>query len=227
VQEPIHDLAAAYALDALDDSERSEFEEHLRDCERCSGEIEQLRETAAALAYVAEGPPPPAALRDRLIERAREEGPSNVVPLRRRRWPLAVAATVAVAASAAAIVLGLWASSLSNSLDEKKAALEIVGDPAAKRVALGRRSQVAVLPNGKAALISTMQPAPNGKTYELWVIDRGGAKPAGLFRAGQSGKPVLLARGVPKGAQIGLSLEHAGGAPDDRPTLILAVSRRV
>ena len=225
MQEHIHDLAAAYALDALDDSERSEFEAHLRDCEQCSNEIEQFRDTAASLAYVAEGPPPPAALRERLIERVREEGPSNVVPLRRGRWPLAAVATVAVAASAAAIVLGVWASSLSSSLDEKKAALQIVGDPAAKHVALGPRSQVAVLPNGKAALVSTMRPAPNGKTYELWVIDRGGAKPAGLFRAGASGKPVLLERNVPRGAQIGLSLERAGGA--DQPTLILSVSRPV
>ena len=45
-QELVHDLVAAYALDALDDSERREFEEHLATCEQCSEELEGLRAAA-------------------------------------------------------------------------------------------------------------------------------------------------------------------------------------
>src|SRR5438132_10799221 len=103
-QELIHELVAAYALDALDDSERSEFEEHLADCEQCSTELGGLRDAAAALAYVPEGPAPPAALRDRVLDRVHAERTSNVVPLR-RRVALPAVATLAVAAAAAAIVL--------------------------------------------------------------------------------------------------------------------------
>lgn len=225
MQEQIHDLAAAYALDALDDSERREFEEHLDGCPQCSDEVDQLRDTAVALAYAVEGPAPPAELRERLIRQVREEGPSNVVPLRRRRWPLAAVAVVAVAASAAAIVLGLWASSLSSSLDDKRAALAIVADPSARRVALGTDSVVSVLPSGKAALVSRIEHAPPGKTYELWVIDGGEAKSAGLFVVGKRGEPVLLSRRATPGSQIGLSLERAGGAA--HPTVILSVSRAI
>ena len=223
--ELIHDLAAAYALDALDDSERRRFEEHLAGCEQCSQELEQLRDTAAALAYGVEGPAPPAVLRTRLLRRVQEAGPSNVVPLRRRRWPLVAVAVVAVAASVAAIVLGVWASSLSSSLDDKRAALEIVADPSARRIALGQDSEVSVLPNGRAALVSGIRHAPAGKTYELWVIDGGRAQPAGLFVVGRRGRPVLLSRPAPKGSQIGLSLERSGGA--DHPTVILSVSRAI
>jgi anti-sigma-K factor RskA len=224
-QELIHELAAAYALDALDPSERRAFEEHLAGCEQCREELEGLRDAAAALAYVPEGPAPPPALRDRVLERVRAEGPSNVVPLGRRRWVLPVATTVAVAATAAAIVLALWGSSLSNSLDSKNAALSILGDPAARRLPLGTSSKAVVLPDGRAAVTSTLARAPSGKTYELWVIDNGGAKPAGLFPGGRS-NPVVLARRVPRGAQIGLSLERAGGR-SDHPTIVLSVSSAV
>ena len=83
-QELIHELVAAYALDALDDSERREFEEHLAGCEQCSEELGGLKDAAAALAYVPEGPAPPAALRDRVLEQINAERALNVVPLRRR-----------------------------------------------------------------------------------------------------------------------------------------------
>jgi anti-sigma-K factor RskA len=222
-QELIHELAAAYALDALDPSERREFEAHLASCEQCREELEGLRDAAAALAYVPEGPAPPPALRDRVLERVRAEGSSNVVPLR-RRWALPVAMTVAVAATAAAVVLALWGTNLSNSLDSKNAALGILSDPAARRLALGPNSKAVVLPDGRAAVMSTLSKAPSGKTYELWVIDSGGVKSAGLFPGGRS-SPVLLTRPVPRGAQIGLSLERAGGA--DRPTVVLSVSHAV
>ena len=35
----IHALSGAYAVDALDDLERAQFERHLRDCESCSREL--------------------------------------------------------------------------------------------------------------------------------------------------------------------------------------------
>ena len=38
----LHHLAAAYALDALDDIERHEFERHYPTCDICSGEVEEL-----------------------------------------------------------------------------------------------------------------------------------------------------------------------------------------
>jgi anti-sigma-K factor RskA len=223
-QELIHDLAAAYALDALDESERREFEEHLAGCEPCSEELEGLRDAATALAYVPEGPVPPPALRERLLDRVHEERAPNVVPLR-RRIALPAVATFAVAAAAAAVVLGLWASSLSSSLDQKRAALKIVADQAATHVALGTANQVFVAPDGEAALVSSLSRAPRGKTYEIWVLAGGNPQPAGLFVQGRRGAPVMLARRVTKGAQIGLSLERAGGAI--HPTLIIAVSQTV
>jgi anti-sigma-K factor RskA len=223
-QELIHDLVAAYALDALDDSERHEFEEHLDGCETCSRDLEGLRDAASALAYVPEGLAPPAALRERLLDSVHAERAANVVPIGRRRFALPAVATFAVAAAAAAIVLAVWGSGLSSSLDRKNAAIGVLANTSAKHMQLGTSNELVVAPNGAAVVVSSLSRAPSGKTYELWVITAGaGPKPAGLFDQGRSGAPILLSRHVPKGAQIGLSLERSGGAKSG-PTSIIAVS---
>ena len=229
-QELIHDQVAAYVLDALDDSERREFEEHLAGCEQCSSELEGLQDAATALAYVPEGPAPlaraaRAAARARPRgDDARARGARGRSGTGRRRFFAPVLAGLAVGAVAAAIVLGLWASSLSNSVDTKNAALGVLANHASRHVALGTASEVVVAPNGQAVLVSGLSRAPSGKTYELWVIDGKTAKPAGIFSRGTRGTPVLLARRVPRGAQVGLSLERAGGVTD-HPTTIIGVSR--
>lgn len=232
-QETIHDLAAAFALDALDDQERQEFEAHLDDCDDCRTEVASLRDTAASIAYAAEGPAPPPALRDRVLDSVREERASNVVPLRRRRWALPAVAAVAALAAGTAIGLGVWAASLSGSLDrattaksESVRAALILASPDATRVPIGEKGQVAVLPDGRAALASPeLGRAPAGKTYEAWVVGVDGPEPAGLFKGADGGSLVVLRQPVPKGARVAVSLEPARGSP--KPTEILSLSSEV
>src|SRR5437667_253238 len=71
--ETIHELTAAYALDALDEGERDAYEEHLATCERCRDELGTLSEATAALAYGVETPLPPPSLRGRILEEAAAE----------------------------------------------------------------------------------------------------------------------------------------------------------
>ena len=102
----LHDLTAAYALNALDAEDARRYEAHLARCEHCQSELAELSESAGALAYAADAPTPSADLRTRILDRARAERP-NVVQLR-PRWARPVLAAAAVAACAA-IALGLWA----------------------------------------------------------------------------------------------------------------------
>ena len=53
--ERLHELAAGYALDALDDDERAAFEQHLAECEQCAADVRGFRETAALLALCGGG----------------------------------------------------------------------------------------------------------------------------------------------------------------------------
>ena len=54
----LHDLAPAYAMDALDASEREEFEAHLAECEACQAEVEALRSATVVLAEESAAVPP-------------------------------------------------------------------------------------------------------------------------------------------------------------------------
>ena len=95
----LHDLTAAYALDALDSDDARAYEAHLARCERCREELAELSDAAGALAYGTEAPMPPPELRARILQEAARERP-NVVPLR-PRWVKPVAAIAAVAACTA------------------------------------------------------------------------------------------------------------------------------
>ncbi|MGV9375474.1 anti-sigma factor [Nonomuraea sp. NPDC003707] len=67
----LHTLSGAYAVHALPYAEWVLYEEHLLACSACWMEVRRLRETAARLAEaVAE--PPPATLRQRLLDAAHE-----------------------------------------------------------------------------------------------------------------------------------------------------------
>lgn len=221
----IHELTPAYALDALDPVEEREYEEHLARCPRCREDLATFAEAATSLAYGVESPLPPPALRDRILEQARSERP-NVVPLRPtwRSWP-AVAAAVA---ACAALGLGIWAASLSSSLDRERSAREqdrrivsIVGDPESRQIALsGSHGRLVVARSGAAALLVTgLERAPRGKTYEAWVIERGSPRRAGTFAGGEEQTAVRLTRPVPQGAVVAVTLERAPGvnAPTRSP----------
>lgn len=219
-----HDLTAAYALHALDAEEREAYEEHLAQCARCRDELAQLQESAAALAWAAEAPAPPAALRARILEEA-TAGRENVVPLplrARRVWQAAAAV-----AACAAVGLGIWAATLHNSLGTARAhesALQIVVDPASHTVALqGGRGMVAVDRNGVGVLVvDRLSAAPSGKTYEAWVIPRGGTpQRAGTFHGGDGMTMVKLQMRVPQGATVAATVERDGGvdAPTTKPFL--------
>ena len=222
----LHDLTAAYALDALDPEDARRYEAHLARCERCQGEFAELSETTTALAYATDAPAPPAELRTRILDQARAERP-NLVPLR-PRWVKPLVAVAAVAACAA-LGLGLWATSLSNKLDRRDAELQrqqqvaqILARPGSRKISFSRGTLV-VAQNGDGALVLNKLASPGeGRTYEAWVADQGAPQPAGLFKGGNA-VAVPLERPVPKGATVMVTEERAGGtaAPTQSPFVIV------
>lgn len=129
--ESLHALSGAYAVDALDDAERSAFEQHLILCEDCRREVVGLREASALMADDA-AVTPPDSLRASVLSgirtirplppetgrapdvRAQDEpgdapepesstpAASNVVPMRSRRRRIATLLTAAAAVLAIA-----------------------------------------------------------------------------------------------------------------------------
>lgn len=229
----IHELTAGYALDALDQDERSAYEAHLSGCEHCQQELASFWTTTEALAVAASGPEPSAALRERILADVRAEPPQNVVPFEPRRRRVApVLGTVAAVAAVVALGIGLWASNLSSELDETRSALEqqqeaaaILADPDSRTVALqpGTEGQgrLVVDPEGQAVLVlDGLGPAPAGMTYQMWIVPHGGAaESAGLF-PGTDELEVLPVHGtVDTGEIVAVTIERAGGvdAPTTKP----------
>ena len=195
-QPELHDLAAAYALNALDPEDRWTYERHLDTCEACREQVASLRESAAQLAYAEEGPAPRPELRDRILRAAREERPAPVVQF--PRWLFPVTAVAAVAASIAAIGLGLWANSLrDNQAPERVVAVN--GAPGALIVA-----------GDEGKLVLCLDEAPASKTYEAWVIQDKTPRPAGLFAGGC--RTVTLTHPVQDGNTVAVTLENEGGS---------------
>ena len=213
----VHGLTAAYALHALDAADEAAYEGHLRRCADCQRELASLQRTATALAYAPDAPAPPPELRSRILEQARAERP-NVVPLR-PRWAYAAAAAAAIAATVA-IVIGGWAISLASSLEREREAranldraTAVLATEDAVAIPLsGASGSLVVAETGEAALVvSSLDPAPAGKTYEAWVIEDGTPAPAGVFQAAGGRTVVALERAVPRGAVVAVTLEPAGG----------------
>jgi len=97
----------------------------------------------------------------------------------------------------------------------------VLADPDAQSVALqAGEGRLVVGADGRAVLVvDGLDPAPAGKTYEMWIVPGGSieeASPAGLF-AGQDGTEIVAIDGtVQAGDLVAVTVEPSGGV--DSPT---------
>ncbi|HET6186000.1 MAG TPA: anti-sigma factor, partial [Trebonia sp.] len=117
----LHLLTGSYALDALSDEERAEFEKHLDQCPSCAEEVRGLRETASRLA-MATAVTPPAGMRQRVLAAApltRQVPPTGRSAPRgggfRRKRLSRAGLTAGILALAAAVVFLLVMTLSTNS----------------------------------------------------------------------------------------------------------------
>ncbi len=213
----VHDLAAPYALDALDPEEAARFEAHLDNCARCRAELADLGESAADLAAAHAVAPPPH-VKEAVMNAvdAESAGSGVVVNMRPRRSGLAWTLTAA-AAVIAVVFFGLW-SVTSGQLDEANQIAAVYEAPDTVVVNVDT-------PNGPARFVyspSLGQGVFNGASlsevgeeelYELWLIDGETVEPAGTLQAGDSS---VLVEGVTSGATLAMTVELAPGV--DAPT---------
>jgi anti-sigma-K factor RskA len=236
----IHTLSGAYVVDALDDAERAEFEEHLPGCPECLTEVAGLREAAATLAEDAAFTPPPA-LRAHVLAsiktvrplppeigapaEAADEHSSNVLTLRPRRFrwgTLAIAAAV-IAILGIATVAQPWRSHPTTSNTSAIDQVMTADDATHVKVQLPDGATATVfrsVAERKAAVVTEHMPAaPSGKVYELWLRNSSGDMiPAG-FMSGSGNRRQLLHGNAAKAEAAAISVEPNGGseAPTSEP----------
>jgi anti-sigma-K factor RskA len=188
----IHALSGAYAVDALDDAERTEFERHLATCADCRAEVQSFLETAALISE-AESVPPPASMRDRVLADIGTVRPfppaapapehlASVTTLRRRGLPTLVAAAVAMILLASGVAAWHpWSTTHASVADEVISASDAVR--VTRHLASGGDlTLVRSASLERAVLISDHVAAPTaGEVYQLWLRQPGtGMVSAGL-----------------------------------------------
>jgi anti-sigma-K factor RskA len=229
-----------HALGVLNEPERSEVEEHLRrSCAACIEELRHARETNAMMFASVPDVVPPAHLRRRIMVSIGAE-PS-------RSW-LSWVPWVGLAAAAACTVL-IYNNLQQSQADQQRAmtqvaetdarlvrmqdAVRLMTEPDTKQVTFGNGPQGRVLVNAKRGVLllaSNLPAAPAGKTYELWIIPKGGApKPAGLFQSDQNGNAMHMVAGpvdIAATGAIAVSLEPEAGseAPTTTPIIVAPVA---
>ena len=180
MMDDMHDLVAAYAVDALDDSERAEYEAHLADCDECREELAQLYDAAASVAETVSVDPPPE-LKERVMAAVRDDEATNVVAIdeRRRRprlWvPFAVAALAALVLGAVAIIQAFAMNELSGPDGVVVAAEAAANEPGAIVAEFttdtGAVGQVVLTTDGEGYIVpSGLETLPEDRTYQLWVL---------------------------------------------------------
>jgi anti-sigma-K factor RskA len=222
----LHTLAGAYALDALTEIERAGFARHLAACEACATDVAEFQETASRLGAVA-WEAPPARLRDAVLAevartrqvtagRAGRAAPTDVQ--RWRRWTAAAIAAGVLALGGTATVWVVQEQRVREA-DRQAAQLRDIlaaGDVQVRTTTVsgGGKITVAVSAsrNDGVVVVSDLPAPPEGKVYQLWLIDESSPRSAGVMAAGQrSGiTPLASVRGADT---LGVTLEPEGGSP--------------
>ncbi len=176
-----------------------------------------------------------------------EETPERIEPLpqvapasrprpRPRRLSVASLTGLAVVAALGAVALGSWALLRDDGTSQAEAsrqatqqvsqAITLLADPQARRIPVQNSNGKMVFvvgADGRAVLIlDRLSPAPDGKTYQAWVIppNADAPIPAGVFDGGEMAVPLGI--NVPMGATVAVTVETAGGAltPTEQPKLV-------
>ena len=214
-----HDLAGAFALDALSDEERGEFEAHIATCADHAEELAWHRRVSRGLAASAEAMPPPPGLRSRILESV-EGRPGSAqgavpTPIRRRepgsggmgfRLPYALAAVFAL------IALGMlaWNITLLSGGDQAQP-----GDETFAFSGPGGSGDVTFVPDKGVAVVNLAGLAnlPEDQDYQVWVIEGGSPRSLGLLTV-ESGQATFAALAATSGIDaIAVTIEPAGGSP--------------
>ena len=115
----LRELTGGYALGVLGEDERRALEAHLLTCAECSVEVRELSRVAIGLAHAVPQVDPPAGLRARVLNAALGAPAPAVEEIR----PRPMSTWLAVAASIAAVALGLYTLTLRQRIDALQAQL--------------------------------------------------------------------------------------------------------
>lgn len=224
-RERFDDLKDAYALGALTEDERQEFDSYLAAHPELQAEVDDLHSVANLLSLAPQEYEPPPELRRNLLSRI--EGAANI-PVAEASSPRTrlrsifgpgglAAASIAAAASLVVVGLFVWNVSLRGENEDLRGELrtpptyEMQGSGVAQNV----RGEVIMMGEDRAILVArNLPPAPKGKVYEAWLMRDGVPEPVGLFDAPDEGAAAMPMEGSFDDVNaVAVTMEQYGGSP--------------
>ena len=240
-QERFEDLKDAYVLGALPEEERLEFEQYLLAHPDLQAEMEELSAVAGLLAFSVREQEPSPDLRRRIMDTVEAEAVQPRTS-HRRSWPSrlweAVGPRDLALAAAAMLAIGLfsWSMLLQGEVRDLQGRVQsLQSQPqdqsqGPQMIALGGagteqgvRAELVTLEGDRAVLVAeNMPPAPEGKTYQIWVIKGDTPKPSGLFEPRGDSVAVVVENPVEGADAVAVTVEPEGGSkkPTTDPMLV-------
>lgn len=233
----VDELAAAYALGAVEPDEDRAISAHLATCDAVHAEARELVGAAVGLAAAVEPVTPSASLRARLMTTIAETPqehrsvaasptPRPVAgPPARPWWRLApLPAGLAAVGLAAAIGLGAWNVNLNQRLADRDAALRAVASADAAYAVSGSAGSGWVLEtDGRAIFLAdSLAALPADRIYELWLIGPDGDPvDVGTLAAAEGLALVELERELGPATTFAVTIEaERVSSPTTEPVLV-------
>jgi len=234
------DSTAAYLLGALDDTERTAFEEHLAGCAACREEVEELRPAARALPVSVDPVAPAPELKSRIMAEVEREasllaaaGPEAdrpPAPARRglRLPSLRVPRLVPAAVAAALLLVGVGVGVAVTQLGQE-APHTVQAQVTDRAKAPDAAADVEIGEDGATIVAHGLPAPPSGRVYQVW-IKRPGRAPeptSALFAPSGDGTATASVPGDMDGvAQVLVTDEPDGGSrtPTRDPLLVADMS---
>lgn len=228
-------LTGAYAADALGDSERDLFEDHLRECAACRDEVVELTATASRLASAA-ATPVPAGLKAKVL--AELAHTRQLPPLaevgrldghRSRRWyqqPGSVAAALMLVVSAGLATYAVEESRQAERATERAeraTAIATDRDRVEHTAPISNGGTGTVVAADGAAIFRTtrLDRLPDDRVYQLWVLRDDRLQSAGVL--GRGGELDAVVTELDPTDQLGLTVEPDGGSTSPTGDLVLRI----
>jgi anti-sigma-K factor RskA len=167
--EEIKGLLAAYALGSVSADERREIERHVPDCDGCRAELADYEAVTGSLAMTVAASEPPVGFTEKVMtaavgDRAVETIDRSRAARRWNRWGLlAGAALIAVVVVVGATILD---ARRDTEMHEDVVALLAQNEG----IALRGEEDVIGRVAGTSFAIAGIDAAPEGKTYQLWLM---------------------------------------------------------
>lgn len=235
-EERFHELKDAYALGALAEAEREEFERYLADHPQHQSEIDELGGVAGMLAFAPAEHEPSPELRQRVVDAVEAEArlpraarlrPAGRRPASARTFALAAAAALLVGLLSWNVLLQGEVQDLQGQVADARAQVEQAesANPASGTETIdlrgswaeqGTNAEVATIEGNRVILVEDLPSVPAGRTCQVWVIRDEVPRPSGLFDPSGSMAAAAVTTPLHEGDTIAVTVEPAGGS--DQPT---------